>query len=178
MVMHQYQYQYQFSGSVVSDYLWPHELKQAWLPYSSSTPGVYSNSCPLSWWCHITISSSVVPFSFHLQSFPASGSFQISQFFALGGQSIGFQLQHQSFQWIFRTDFLQDGLVESPCNPRDCQEPSPIPHFKGINSSVLSFLYRPTHIHIWLLEKTIALTRWIFVGKVMSLFWICCLGWS
>ena len=58
-------------------------------PCSSPTPGVYSNSCPLSWWCHPTISSSVIHFSSHLQSFPASGSFQMSQFFTLGGQSIG-----------------------------------------------------------------------------------------
>ena len=55
-----------------------------------------------------------------------------------------FQLQHQSFQWIFRTDFLQDGLVGSPCTPRDSQESSPTPQFKSINSSVLSFLYSPT----------------------------------
>ena len=55
-----------------------------------------------------------------------------------------FQLQHQSFQWIFRTDFLQDGLVWSPCNPRDSQESFPTPQFKSTNSSVLSFLYSPT----------------------------------
>ena len=76
-------------------------------PCPSTTPGVYSNSWPLSWWCHPTISSSVVPFSFNLQYFPASGSFSMSQLFAWGGQSIlELQLQHQSFQWIFRTDFL------------------------------------------------------------------------
>ena len=78
----------QFSHSVVSDYLWPHEPQHARPPCPSPTPGVYSNSCPLSWWCHQTISSSVVPFSPCLQSFPASGSFQMSQLFALGGQSI------------------------------------------------------------------------------------------
>ena len=55
-----------------------------------------------------------------------------------------FQLQHQSFYWIFRTDFLEDGLVGSPCSPRDSQESSPTPQFKSINSSVLSFLYSPT----------------------------------
>ena len=59
------------------------------LPCPSPTPGAYSNTCPLSWWCHSTISSSVIPFSSHLQSFPASGSFPRSQFFASGGQSIG-----------------------------------------------------------------------------------------
>ena len=59
-----------------------------------------------------------------------------------------FQLQHQSFQWIFRTGFLQDGLVGSPCSPRDSQESSPTPQFKSINSSALSFLYSPTLISI------------------------------
>ena len=77
----------QFSCSVVSDSLWPHGLKHARPPCPSQTPAGYSNSCPLSQWYHPTISSSVVPFS-HLQSFPASGSFQMSQF-SSGGQSIG-----------------------------------------------------------------------------------------
>ena len=78
----------QFSRSVMSDSLQPHGLQHTRPPCPSPTPGVHSNSCPLSLWCHPTISSSVVPFS-HLQSFPASGSFQMSQFFTLGGQSIG-----------------------------------------------------------------------------------------
>ena len=77
----------QFSCSVVSDSLRPHGLQHARPPCPSPTPGVYSNSCPSSWWCHPTISSSVVPFSC-LQSFPASGSFQMSQLFTSGGQSI------------------------------------------------------------------------------------------
>ena len=76
-------------SSVVSDSLRPHELQHARPPCPSPTPGVYSNSCPSSRWWHPTISSSVVPFSSHLQSSPASGSFQMSQFFASGGQSIG-----------------------------------------------------------------------------------------
>ena len=79
----------QFSCSVVSNSLRPHGRQHTRLPCPSPTPGVYSNSCPLSWWCHPTISSSVVPFSSHLQSFPASGSFPMSQSFASGGQSIG-----------------------------------------------------------------------------------------
>ena len=65
----------------MSDSLWPHGLQHARPPCLSPTPGVYSNSCPLSWWCHPTNSSSVVPFSSHLQSFPASGSFLMSLFF-------------------------------------------------------------------------------------------------
>ena len=79
----------QFSRSAVSDSLWPHGLQHARPPCPSPTPRVYSNSCPSSCWCHPTVSSSIVPFSSHLQSFPASGSFQISQFFTSGGQSIG-----------------------------------------------------------------------------------------
>ena len=79
----------QFSQSVMSYSLWPHGLQHTRPPCPSPTPGVYSNSCPLSRWCHPTISSFVVPFSSRLQSFPPSGSFPMSQFFASGGQSIG-----------------------------------------------------------------------------------------
>ena len=79
----------QFSSSVMSSSLKPHGLQHARPPCPSPTPSVYSNSCPLSQWCHPTISFPVIPFSSHLQSFPASGSFQMSQLFAPGGQSIG-----------------------------------------------------------------------------------------
>ena len=78
----------QFSRSVISNSLQPHGLQHARLPCLSPTPGTCSNSYPSSHWCHPTISSSIVPFSLH-QSFPASGSFPVSQFFASGGQSIG-----------------------------------------------------------------------------------------
>ena len=82
-----------------------------------------------------------------------------------------FQLQHQSFQWTPRTDLLQDGLVGSPCSPRDSQESSPTPQFKSINSSALSFLYSPT-LHLYMnTGKTIALTRPL-LAKVMSLLFI------
>ena len=79
----------QFNHSVVSDSLRPHGLQHARPPCTSPTPWVYPNSSPLSWWCHQNISSSVIPFSSCLQSFPASGSFQMSQFFTSGGRSIG-----------------------------------------------------------------------------------------
>ena len=79
---------FQFSGSVVSDSLWPHEPQHARPPCPSPTPGVYPNSCPLSQWCHPPISSSVIPFSSHLESFLASESFQMSHLFSSGGQSI------------------------------------------------------------------------------------------
>ena len=79
----------QFSRSVVSDSLWPHESQHARPPCPSQTPGVYSNTCLSSWWCHPAISSSVVPFSSCPQSLPASGSSPMSQLFAWGGQRIG-----------------------------------------------------------------------------------------
>ena len=79
----------QFSCSVVSDSLRPHGLQRARLPCPSPTSRAYSNSCPSSWWCHPTISFSVIPFPSCLQSFPALGSFTMSQFFASGGQSTG-----------------------------------------------------------------------------------------
>ena len=78
-----------FRCSVVSDSLWPQGLQHARLPCPSPTPGTCPNSCPLSWWCHPTTSSSVVPFSSCLQSFPASGSFSMSQLFTWGSQSTG-----------------------------------------------------------------------------------------
>ena len=78
-----------FSRSVVSDSLWPHELQHARLPCPSPTPGAHSNSCPSSRWCHLAISSSVVPFSSCPQSLRASETFPMSQLFAWGGQSTG-----------------------------------------------------------------------------------------
>ena len=93
-----------FSCSILSDFLWPHGLQHTRLPYPSLSRRVCSNSCPLSWWCHPTISSPVIPFSSCLQSFPASGSFPISQVFAPGGQSIG--ASASVLQWIFRAHFL------------------------------------------------------------------------
>ena len=83
------EYSVQFSCSVMSNSLLPHELQHAKPSFPSPTPRVYSNSCPLSRWCHPTSWAFVIPFSSHLQSFPASGSFQMSQLFTSGGQSIG-----------------------------------------------------------------------------------------
>ena len=96
----------QLSLWVMSNSWRHHGLQHVRPPSPSPTPGVYSDSCLLSWWCHPTISSSVIPFSCYLQFFPASGSFLMSQFFHQVDKLLTFQLQHQSFQWIFRTDFL------------------------------------------------------------------------
>ena len=109
----------------------------------STTPRVYTNSCPLSWWCHPTISSSVIPFSSCLQSFPTSRSFQMSQLFASGGQSIGVSASASVLAMN-----IQDGLVGSPCSSRDSQESPPTPQFKSISSSVLSFLSTSTFTSI------------------------------
>ena len=96
----------QFSCSVVSDSLWPHELQHTRPPCPSLTPGVYSNSSPLRWWCHQSISSSVIPFSSCPQSFPASGLFKWVSSSHQVAKVLEFQLQHQSFRWTPRTDLL------------------------------------------------------------------------
>jgi len=138
----------QFSFSVMSNSLWPRGLQHARLPCPSPTPRAYSNSCPLHRWCHQTISSSIVPFSSHLQSFLASESFLVSQFFASGGQSIGVSASASVLPMNIQDWFLLGltGLIS--CSPRDSQESSPTPQFKSINSLALSFLYSPTLISI------------------------------
>ena len=117
----------QFSRSVVSNSLWLHGLQDTRLPCPSPTPRACSNSC-LSQWCHPTISSSVVPFSSYFQSFPESGSFQMSQFFASGGQSVGISASLQVIPMNIQSWFPLGWLVGSPCSPcspRDSQESSP-----------------------------------------------------
>ena len=100
-----------FSWSTVSNSLWPHGLQHARPPRSSPTPGVYPNSCPLSWCCHLTISSSVVLFSSCLQSFPASGSFEMSHLLASGGQSIGVSASTEILVNKFKEGSEMFGLV-------------------------------------------------------------------
>ena len=141
----------QFSRSVMSNSLWPHGLSHTRPPCPSLTPRVYSNSCPLSRWCHPTISSSVVPFSSCLQSFPASGTFQIMQLFASGGQSIGISASASVLPMNIQdwSPLGWTGWISCTASARNSQESSPTPQFKGINSSALSFLYSPnlTSIH-------------------------------
>ena len=133
-----------FSHSVVSDSLWCRGLQRARLPCPSLSPGACSNSCPLSWWCHPTISSSVVPFSSCFQLFPASGSFLMSWLFTSGRQSIGVSASASVLPMNIQDWFPLHGLVGSPGSPRDCRESSPTPQFKSITALVLSFLYSPT----------------------------------
>ena len=134
----------QFSHSVMSDSLRPPGLQYARVPCSSPTPRAYSNSCPWSWWCHPTISSSVIPFSSCPQSLPASGSFQMSQFLASGGQSIEvsasasvlpMNIQDWSpLGWTGWISLQSKGLSGVFSNTT----------VQSTNSSVPSFLYSPT----------------------------------
>ena len=164
----------------MSDSLRPHELQHARPPCPSPTPGVHSDSRPLSQWCHPAISSSVVPFFSCPQSLQESGSFPMSQLFTWGGQSIGVSAS---------TSIL----------PMNSQDWSPLgwTGWISLQSKGLSSVFSNTtvqkyqffgaqlssqpnsHIHTWLTTgKTIALTRWTFVGKVMSLLFIMLFRWS
>ena len=136
----------QFSHSVVSDSLQPHGLQHTRPPCPSPTPGACSNSCPLSQWCHPTISSSAIPFSSCLQSFPASGSFSKESVLCIRWPkywsfSFSTSLSNEYSGLIsFRMDWLDLLAVQGTLN----KESSPASQFKSINSSVLSFLYSPT----------------------------------
>ena len=160
----------QFSCSVVSDSLWPHESQHARLPCPSPTPRVYPNPCPSSQWCHPTISSSVVPFSSCLQSFPASGSFQMSQLFTSGDQSIRVSastsvlpMNTQNWPLLGWTCWIslqfKEGTLKSLL-----QHHSP-------KASILrcSAFFMVQLSHPYMTGKTIALIRWTFIGKVTSL---------
>ena len=143
-----------FSHSVMSNSLRPHGLLYARLLCPSLSPGVFSNSCPLSWWCHPTISSSVIPFFSCLQSFPASGSFPVNWLFASGGQSIGasasasvFAMNIQDWFPLGLTGLISfqskelSGIFSSTTIQKD--------QFFDAQFS----LWFNSHIHTWLLEK-------------------------
>ena len=152
----------------MSNSLWPHGLQHARPTCLSPTPEVYSNSCPSSWWCHPTISSSIIPFSSRLQSFPVSGSFPMSQLYASGGQSIfSFNISpsnEYSGLISFRIDWLDLFAVQETLK-------SLLQHHSSKASILRSSAFfmvqlSPPHMTI---GKTIASTRWTFVDKVMSL---------
>ena len=139
----------QFNRLVVSDSLRPCGLQHARPPCPSPTPRAYSNSCPLSQWCHPTISSSVVPFSSQLQSFPASESFPISQLFSSGGQSIGVSASKNIQDWFSLgctgcISLQSNGLSRVFSNTTVQKH-----QFFGAQL----YLYSNCHIHTWLLEK-------------------------
>ena len=155
----------------MSDSLRPCGLQHTRPPCPSATPRVYSNSCPLSWWCHPTISSSVSPSSSRLRSFPSSGCFQMNQSFESGGQSIGVSastsvlpvnLQDWSpLEWAGWISWLSKGLSRVFSNTTVQKH--------QFFSAQLSFYSQLSHPYMTT-GKTIALTRRTFVGKVMSLF--------
>ena len=163
----------QFSRSVTSDSLWPHGLQHTRLPCPSPTPRIYPNSCPLSRWCHPTISSSIIPFSSCSQSFPASGSFPMSQFFTSGGQSIGASASASVLPmniqdwfplgWTGWISLLSKGLSRVFSNTTVQKH--------QFFSAQLS-LQSNSHIPYMTTGKTIALTIWTSVGKVMSLLMV------
>ena len=159
----------QFSCSVVSDSLQFHGLQHARLPCPSLTTRVCSNSCPSSQWCHSTISSSVAPFSSCLQSFPASGSFQMSQLFDQVAKLLGFSFSFDSSNEYsglisFRMDWLDLLAVQGTLK-------SLLQHHSS-KASILRcsafFMVQLSHPHMTT-GKTTGLTRWTFVGKVTSL---------
>ena len=167
----------QFSHWVMSDSLWPHEPQHARPPCPSPTPGVHPNSCPLSRWCHPTISSSVILFSSYLQSFPESGSFQMSQFFTSGGQSIGVSASTAALPvntqdwsplgWTGWISLQSKGLSRVFSN---------ITAKASILQLSAFFTVQPSHPYMTI-GKTIASTRWTFVDKVTSLLFKM-LSWS
>ena len=142
----------QFSCSVISDSLQPYGLQHATLPSPSPTPGACSNSCPLSQWCHPTISSSVIPF-FCLQYFPASGSFPMSQFFASGSRSIGASASASVLPMNIQDCFTLwlTGLILKSKGPSGVFSNTTTQkhQFFGAQPSLWSYI----HIHSWLLEK-------------------------
>ena len=134
----------QFSLSVMSDFLRPHESEHTRHPCLSPSPGVHSNSCPLSWWCYPIISSSVGPFSFCPQSFPASGSFLMSWLFTSGGQSIGASASASVLPMNIQ-DWFPVGLTGLIfLQSEGLSSVFSTPQFESISSLALSLLYSPT----------------------------------
>ena len=157
-----------FSHSFMSDSLQPHGLQHVRPPCPSLSPRVYSNSCPLSWWCHSTISSFVTHFSCR-QSFPAPGSFPVSQLLHQVAKVLELQLQHQSFQWILRMISFRIGWFDLLAVHRTLK--SLLQQHKSKAWILWHSAFFMVHLShpCMTTGKTIALTRWTFVGKVMSL---------
>ena len=151
-----------FSHSVMSDSLWPHELQHARLPCPSPSPRSCSNSPPLSRWCHTTTSSSVVPFSCFL-SVPDSGSFPVSWLLSSGAQSIGASASASVLSMNIQGWFPL-GLTKGFLTVFSKLQ------FESVNSLALSLLYGQLSHSYMTTGKTIALTIWTFVHKVMSIF--------
>ena len=154
----------------MSDSLRPHGLQHARPPCPSPASRDYSNSCPSSQWCHPAISSSVVSFSSRLQSFLTSGYFPVSQLFASGGQSTRVSTSASVLSMTIQGWFPLEltGLISLQSKGLSRVFSNTIVQKHQFFSAQLS-LWSNSHLHTWLLEKTITLTTWIFVNKVMSL---------
>ena len=155
----------------MSDSLWPHELQQARLPCPSPSPGLCSNSCPLSQWCHPTIPSPAAPFSSHPQSFPASGSLPMSQLFTSRGQNIGSSASASVLPVNIQGWFLL-GLIDlmSLLSKGLSRVFSPAPQLESINLLALRLFYGPTVTSVHDYWKKIDLTMWTFhLSAVISL---------
>ena len=153
----------------MSDSFQPHEPQRDRPPCPSPSPRLYLNPCPLSWWCHPTISSSVIPFSSCLQSAPASESFQMSQLFTSDGQSTGVSASASVLPMNIQ-DWSPLGWTGwIPLQSKGLSRVFSSTTVQKHQFFVLSFLYSPTLTSIMTTGKTIAFTRWTFVGKVMSL---------
>ena len=158
-----------FSCSVLSNSLRPHGRKHTRFPCPSPSPGAYLNSCPLSWWCHPTVLSSIVHFSC-FQSCPASGSFPMSQLFASGGQRIGASASASVLSMNLQGWFPLGltGLI-SLLSKRLSKGFSPVPQFESITSLALTLLYGPNLTSVHDYWKTTALSIQTFVSKVLFL---------
>ena len=159
----------QYSRSVMSNCLWPHGLQHARLPCASPTLRACLHSCPLSRWCHSSISSSVMSFSYGFQSFPASGFFPNDSSLHQVAKVMDLQLQHHSFQWIFRTDSFSTDWLDHLAVRGTLK--SLLQHQSSKASIFQCSAFFIVHLsHLYMTTgKTIALTRWTFVGKVMAL---------
>ena len=165
-----------FNRSGMSDSLRPHGLQHARLLCPLPSLGVCPNSCPLSRWCHPTISSSAALFSFCLQCFAAS----------VFPSELALRIRWPRY-WSFSfsispsneySELISFRIHWSPCSPRESQESSPAPEFESTNSSSFGLLYGPTHICTWLLEKPQVLLYGPLLAKWCLCFFIHCLGWS
>ena len=181
-------YSVQFSHSIVSDSLQPHELKHARLACPSPAPRVYPNSCPLSCWCHPTISSSaIVPFSSRLQSFPVSGSFPLSRLFISGGQSIGASNSASVLPMNIQGSFPLGLTGFISLQSKGLSRSSPAAQLESINSSAYNTYY---HVNTMCLlacmgVKSLQLCRTLCNpmdcsppgSSVLGIFWARILAW-
>ena len=149
----------------MSDSLWPHGLQRARLLCPSLSPGVCSHSCPLSQWCSLTTSSSPIPFSFCLRSFPASRSFPMSWLFTSGGQSMEVSASASVLPMDIQGWFPLGLTVWSPCSPEDSQQSCPTPQSRFLCNAVLysiGLYFHQTHPHLSIVSTSTLYSFWSY----------------